>query len=52
MKRGFGKLLAGAGLGASLALLFAPKKGEDLRKNKKLMILILIKTNKNKDLNN
>lgn len=29
---GFGKFLLGAGLGASLALLFAPSKGSDLRK--------------------
>ncbi len=33
MAKGLGKLVAGAGLGASLALLFAPKKGEDLRKD-------------------
>lgn len=38
MAKGFGKLLAGAGLGASLALLFAPKKGEDLRKDIKKKI--------------
>lgn len=30
-KKGFGKFLLGAGLGASLALLFAPKKGSELR---------------------
>ena len=30
-KRGLGKLALGAGIGASLALLFAPKKGSDLR---------------------
>lgn len=32
-KKGFGKFVLGAGLGASLALLFAPKKGSDLRKD-------------------
>lgn len=32
-KKGVGKFVLGAGLGASLALLFAPKKGTDLRKN-------------------
>lgn len=30
-KRGLGKLVLGAGIGASLALLFAPKKGSELR---------------------
>ena len=30
-KKGLGKLVLGAGIGASLALLFAPKKGSDLR---------------------
>lgn len=30
-KRGLGKLALGAGIGASLALLFAPKKGSELR---------------------
>ncbi len=30
-KKGLGKLILGAGLGASLALLFAPKKGSELR---------------------
>jgi len=30
-KKGFSKFMLGAGLGASLALLFAPKKGSDLR---------------------
>ena len=33
MSKGTGKLIFGAGLGASLALLFAPKKGEELRKD-------------------
>lgn len=32
-KRGFGKFALGAGIGAGLALLFAPKKGTDLRKD-------------------
>lgn len=31
-KKGLGKFALGAGLGASLALLFAPKKGSDLRR--------------------
>ena len=30
-KKGLGKLVLGAGLGASIALLFAPKKGSELR---------------------
>ncbi len=30
-KKGTGKLILGAGLGAGLALLFAPKKGSELR---------------------
>ena len=33
MIKGFGKFALGAGLGAGLALLFAPKKGADLRKD-------------------
>lgn len=32
-KKGFGKFILGAGLGAGLALLFAPKKGSDLRRD-------------------
>ena len=31
--RGFGKFIIGAGIGAGLALLFAPKKGEELRQD-------------------
>lgn len=34
-KKGTGKLILGATIGAGLALLFAPKKGEELRKNLK-----------------
>ena len=31
-RRGFGKFLLGAGIGAGLGMLFAPKKGAELRK--------------------
>lgn len=37
-KKGLGKLALGAGIGASLALLFAPKKGSDLRSDIKKKI--------------
>lgn len=37
-KKGLGKIVLGAGIGAGLALLFAPKKGEDLRKDIKSRI--------------
>lgn len=32
-KSGFGKLLFGAAIGTGIGMLFAPKKGEDLRKD-------------------
>jgi len=32
-KRGLGKFIIGAGIGAGIALLFAPKKGEELRQD-------------------
>lgn len=34
-KNGLGKFLAGIGIGAGLGLLFAPKKGEELRRDLK-----------------
>ncbi len=40
--KGVGKFLVGAGIGAGLALLFAPKKGSDLREDLKNKITDLI----------
>lgn len=40
--KGVGKFLLGAGIGASIALLFAPKKGSELREDLKNKITDLI----------
>ena len=40
-KNGLAKFALGAGLGAGLALLFAPKKGSELRKDIKKYLLHL-----------
>ena len=37
-KSGLGKFVLGAGLGAAISLLFAPKKGTELRKDIKSKI--------------
>ena len=48
-KSGLGKFLAGAALGAGLGLLFAPKKGSEIRAELKSKIDDLIKQVKNID---
>ena len=47
-KKGFGKFLAGASIGAALGILFAPKKGSETRKD--LMHTIEDLKNKAKDI--
>lgn len=42
MSKGFGKFILGAGVGLGLGLLFAPKKGEELRKDLRKKINDLI----------
>lgn len=49
-KRGFGKFLAGAALGAGLGILFAPKKGSETRAALKIKIDELVKQVKNIDI--
>ena len=42
-KKGFGKIAFGAAIGAGLGLLFAPKKGEETRKELKVKLDDLLK---------
>ena len=49
-KSGAGKFILGAGLGAGLALLFAPKKGSELREDLKNKLDELVKKAKEVDL--
>ena len=48
-KKGLGKFIAGAALGAGLGLLFAPKSGEALRKDLKIKLDDLVKQAKDID---
>lgn len=48
-KKGMGKFVVGAGIGAALGMLFAPKKGEDLRADLKVKLDDLIAKAKNID---
>lgn len=48
-KRGLGKFILGAGVGATLGVLFAPKKGSETRKELKQKIDELIEKVKNID---
>lgn len=50
-KKGFGKLLAGLGIGAGLGILFAPNKGSETRKALKSKIDEIIEKIKDVDLN-
>ena len=49
--KGFGKLLAGIGIGAGLGLLLAPKSGEETRKDLKKKINELVEEAKKVDIN-
>ncbi len=48
-KKGFGKFLIGAGIGAGLGLLFAPKKGSETRRELKIKMDELIEKAKGID---
>lgn len=49
-KKGFGKFLLGAGIGAGLGILFAPKKGSETRKELKIKMDELIAKTKEIDI--
>ena len=48
-RKGYGKFVLGAAIGAGLGLLFAPKKGEDLRKDLKVKLDQLVAQTKDID---
>ncbi len=50
-KKGFGKILAGVGIGLGLGFLFAPKSGEDTRKELKEKLDEMVNRVKNMDSN-
>ena len=49
-KKGLGKFVVGAAIGAGLGLLFAPKKGEELRKDLKVKLDDIINQAKDIDI--
>lgn len=49
-KKGLGKFVAGAAIGAGLGLLFAPKKGEELREDLKKKLDDIVKQAKDIDI--
>jgi len=49
-KKGLGKFVVGAAIGAGLGLLFAPKKGEELRKDLKVKLDDIIRQAKDIDI--
>ena len=50
-KKGWGKFVVGAGIGAGLGLLFAPKTGKETRKELKVKIDDLVAKAKDLDMN-
>ena len=49
-KKGFGKFLAGVGIGAGLGILFAPKKGSETRRELKQKLNEMLEKAKNVDI--